>query len=415
MRDHRSSNAPPTRARARHRGHRGDPGHRLSHHDRKSPRGDESSHRRAAEDVAHLMKIAPTPPSAAPSAGESHAADVATEEPQLARRVSLSSLVPGFTRRFMSALEAKVQPKPSSTSALPSAMKQEGRPIPQRRSITWKSPYAQPQAVARVSYGKPDGAAGGGEARSSGHVRPQSSAALHDGAQLAARSVHETREPIDSNEALLKSIEVRRTRRSDLTAEAIIRAVETMNSPSQVLDVLRQQQKQRQWPSVVPSPASRLIQAVAEQLQQQHPQPQPPPQPPQPSQCEGKMAGKRRRRRSSSNNGGSALSVAADVENVDPNGSAQAHYHRQRTHASCERASLGVNDSLGVNVSSQSCCPDMRAQSAPLMTHGAPHAHGRRPLSRDHSREHGRQAAPARSHSAGPAHHAQSLLAFVRV
>ena len=354
------------------------------------------------------MKIAPTPPSAAPSAGESHAADVATEEPQLTRRVSLSSLVPGF-------LEAKVQPKPSSTSALPSAMKQEGRPIPQRRSITWKSPYAQPQAVARVSYGKPDGAAGGGEARSSGHVRPQSSAALHDGAQLAARSVHETREPIDSNEALLKSIEVRRTRRSDLTAEAIIRAVETMNSPSQVLDVLRQQQKQRQWPSVVPSPASRLIQAVAEQLQQQHPQPQPPPQPPQPSQCEGKMAGKRRRRRSSSNNGGSALSVAADVENVDPNGSAQAHYHRQRTHASCERASLGVNDSLGVNVSSQSCCPDMRAQSAPLMTHGAPHAHGRRPLSRDHSREHGRQAAPARSHSAGPAHHAQSLLEFVRV
>ena len=361
------------------------------------------------------MKIAPTPPSAAPSAGESHAADVATEEPQLARRVSLSSLVPGFTRRFMSALEAKVQPKPSSTSALPSAMKQEGRPIPQRRSITWKSPYAQPQAVARVSYGKPDGAAGGGEARSSGHVRPQSSAALHDGAQLAARSVHETREPIDSNEALLKSIEVRRTRRSDLTAEAIIRAVETMNSPSQVLDVLRQQQKQRQWPSVVPSPASRLIQAVAEQLQQQHPQPQPPPQPPQPSQCEGKMAGKRRRRRSSSNNGGSALSVAADVENVDPNGSAQAHYHRQGTHASCERASLGVNDSLGVNISSQSCCPDMRAQSAPLMTHGAPHAHGRRPLSRDHSREHGRQAAPARSHSAGPAHHAQSLLEFVRV
>ena len=208
---------------------------------------------------------------------------------------------------------------------------------------------------------------------------------------------------------------MRRTRRSDLTAEAIIRAVETMNSPSQVLDVLRQQQKQRQWPSVVPSPASRLIQAVAEQLQQQHPQPQPPPQPPQPSQCEGKMAGKRRRRRSSSNNGGSALSVAADVENVDPNGSAQAHYHRQRTHASCERASLGVNDSLGVNVSSQSCCPDMRAQSAPLMTHGAPHAHGRRPLSRDHSREHGRQAAPARSHSAGPAHHAQSLLEFVRV
>ena len=155
MRDHRSSNAPPTRARARHRGHRGDPGHRLSHHDRKSPRGDESSHRRAAEDVAHLMKIAPTPPSAAPSAGESHAADVATEEPQLARRVSLSSLVPGF-------LVAKVQPKPSkkegpylSVEALPgSHLTHSPRPSHEYHTASPMVRLAAAKLGAAAMYGR---------------------------------------------------------------------------------------------------------------------------------------------------------------------------------------------------------------------------------------------------------------------